>query len=91
MAIGVYFGPESFPVDKYDSTLKDLEDAGAGAPTGRLHHFALESPGGVHVFDVWESMETFEAFGATLLPILTAAGVNPGEPMISEIHNEIAG
>jgi hypothetical protein len=54
MAIGVYFSPESFPVDKYDSTLKDLEDAGVGAPTGRLYHCAMESPGGVHVFDIWE-------------------------------------
>jgi hypothetical protein len=91
MALGIYFGPESFPVDKYDSTLKDLEDSGAGAPAGRLYHFALESPGGVHVFDVWESKEAFEAFGATLLPILAAAGVDPGEPMISEVHNVIAG
>jgi hypothetical protein len=40
---------------------------------------------------VWESKETFEAFGATLLPILAAAGVDPGEPMISEAHNVIAG
>ena len=63
MAIGVYFSPESFPVEKYDSTLKDLEDAGAGAPAGRLYHFAMQSPGGVHVFDIWESQEAFEAFG----------------------------
>ena len=91
MAIGVYFRPDSFPVDKYDSTLKDLEDAGAGAPDGRLYHCAMEAPGGVHVFDVWESMETFEAFGATLLPILAKAGVDPGEPMITEAHNVIAG
>jgi hypothetical protein len=89
MAIGVYFSPESFPVDKYDSTLKDLEAAGAGAPAGRLYHCALESSGGVHVFDIWESQEALEAFGATLLPILAAAGVNPGEPMISEVHNVI--
>jgi hypothetical protein len=89
MAIGIYFSPESFPVDKYDSTLKDLENAGAGAPAGRLYHVAMKSPGGVHVFDIWESKEAFEAFGATLLPILSAAGVDPGEPMISELHNVI--
>jgi hypothetical protein len=93
MAIGVYFSPESFPVEKYDSTLKELEGAGAGAPAGRLYHCAMESPGGVgvHVFDVWESQEAFEAFGATLLPILSAAGVDPGEPMITEVHNVIRG
>ena len=91
MPIGVYFSPESFPVDKYDSTLKDLENAGAGAPDGRLYHCAMAAPGGVHVFDVWESKEKFEAFGATLMPILTAAGVDPGEPSISQIHNTIVG
>jgi hypothetical protein len=91
MAIGVYFAPDSFPVDTYDSTLTDLENAGVGAPSGRLYHCAMESPGGVHVFDVWESQEAFEAFGATLLPILSAAGVDPGEPMITEAHNVIPG
>jgi hypothetical protein len=91
MAIGIYFSPESFPVEKYDSTLKDLEAAGSGAPAGRLYHCAMESPGGVHVFDVWESQEAFEAFGATLRPILSAAGVDPGEPMITKVHNVIRG
>jgi len=91
MAIGIYISPESFPVEKYDATLKELEDAGAGAPAGRLYHCAMRSPGGVHVFDVWESQAAFEAFGATLLPILSAAGVDPGEPMIAEIHNVIRG
>jgi hypothetical protein len=91
MAIGVYFSPDSFPVDKYDSTLKDLEEAGVGAPAGRLYHCAMKSPGGVYVFDVWESMESFEAFGQTLIPILAAAGVDPGEPSISEVHNLIPG
>jgi hypothetical protein len=91
MALGIYFSPDSFPLDKYDATLKDLEDAGAGAPAGRLYHCAFASPGGVHVFDVWESQEAFDAFGETLIPILSAAGVDPGEPHIAEIHNIIVG
>ena len=91
MAIGVYFSPESFPVEKYDSTLKDLEGAGAGAPAGRLYHCAMESPGGVHVFDVWESQEAFDAFGATLMPILNDLGVDPGTPMVMQVHNVIVG
>jgi hypothetical protein len=91
MAIGVYISPESFPLDKYDSTLQELEDAGAGAPAGRLHHFAMTGEGGIDVFDVWESRAAFEPFGETLIPILTKAGVDPGEPMFSEIHNSIAG
>jgi hypothetical protein len=49
------------------------------------------APAGSTFFDVWESQEAFEAFGATLLPILSAAGVDPGAPMITEAHNVIPG
>jgi hypothetical protein len=36
-------------------------------------------------------MENFEAFGATLIPILTESGVVLGEPSVAEIHNSITG
>ena len=47
--------------------------------------------GEINVFDVWESQATFDAFGATLMPILTALGVDPGTPMIATVHNIIEG
>jgi hypothetical protein len=62
-----------------------------GPEAGRTHHFALESDGLIQVFDVWKSQETFEAFGATLLPILAELGVDPGESMVAPIHNIITG
>jgi hypothetical protein len=89
MALGFYITGKGFTQDKYDTTLAQLEEAGAGAPAGRLSHVALETDGEVQVFDVWESNEAFEAFGATLLPILTAAGVEINEPMVARVHNEI--
>jgi hypothetical protein len=91
MPNGYYFSPSSFPIDAYDKTLKDLEAAGVGSPAGRQYHFALEIENNIHVFDIWESQEAFEAFGATLLPILAAEGVDPGAPMVSPIHNVIVG
>jgi hypothetical protein len=57
MAIGLYFTPSSFTPERYDSTIKRLEEAGAGAPPGRLHHVALESGGLIQVFDLWDSEE----------------------------------
>jgi hypothetical protein len=51
-------------------------DVRAGAPAGRSHHIALQADGNIQVFDVWESQEAFEAFGATLIPILTGLGVD---------------
>jgi hypothetical protein len=38
------------------------------------------------VYDVWQSPETFEAFGATLMPILGEVGIDPGEPAVLTMH-----
>jgi hypothetical protein len=91
MAIGLYFAEGQFPAEKYDQAIRRLEDAGAGAPEGRTFHVALETNGEINVFDIWESQEAFEAFGATLIPILTELGVNPGTPMVTTVHNVIEG
>ena len=91
MALGFYITGKGFTQEKYDTTLGQLEEAGAGAPDGRISHVALETDGEIQVFDIWESQEAFEAFGATLVPILTAAGIELNEPMVARVHNEIKG
>ena len=91
MALGFYFTPGGFTPAIYDETLRKLEAAGAGSPPGRLYHVALSRGDLIQVFDIWESQETFAAFGATLLPIMSALGVDPGEPMVAEVHNVIVG
>jgi hypothetical protein len=91
MAIGIYFAESDFPADKYDEALARLEAAGAGAPKGRTLHVALETDGKINVFDIWDSQADFDAFGATLLPILAELGVNPGTPMPSPVRNTIKG
>ncbi len=91
MAVSLYFGSGTFSADQYDEAIKQLEAAGAAAPAGRLHHVAFESDANIRVFDVWESEEAFEAFGATLMPILTKLGADPGQPMVAPVHNIIQG
>jgi hypothetical protein len=91
MAISFYFTPKGFTPEVYDNVLKQLDAAGAAAPAGRLCHVGLESDGLIQVFDVWESQEAFDAFGATLVPIMTGAGVDPGQPMVAPVHNIIKG
>jgi hypothetical protein len=91
MALGMYFEPGSFTPERYDNTVKRLEEAGAGAPPGRLHHVAVETDGLIQVFDVWDSEESFRAFAATLIPIMTELGVDPGQPQVSPVHNMIRG
>lgn len=89
MALGIYFAHEGFTAEKYENALKQLEDAGAGSPKGRTLHVALDSGQGINVFDIWESQEEFDAFGATLVPILTELGVTLGEPMVATVQNVI--
>ena len=91
MALGIYFVHMGFTPEKYDKAIKKLEAAGAGSPKGRSNHFALESDGAIQVFDVWDSMEDFEAFGETLVPVLAELGVELTEPSIATIFNSISG
>jgi hypothetical protein len=91
MALGYYFASPSFSTEQYDEAIRRLDAAGAGSPAGRSYHCAFEGQGGLHVFDVWDSEETFAAFGQTLMPILTELGVDPGAPSIAKIHNIIVG
>jgi hypothetical protein len=91
VALGFYFTPKGFTTDKYDEAIRQLEANGAGAPEGRLYHVALERDGEVQVFDIWESQEAMDAFGAALVPVLGGLGVDPGEPMVQPVHNVIEG
>jgi hypothetical protein len=93
MAVGYYFAPENMSTDQYDQTMEKLEQAGAGSPDGRLVHVVFKDnrSGSLHVFDVWESEEKFDAFGQTLMPVLDELGIDPGQPEKVEVHNYAAG
>ena len=91
MALGIYFVHEGFTPELYGKAITQLEEAGAGSPKGRTLHVALESNGAIQVFDIWESQADFDAFGATLVPILTGLGVQLGEPMVATVHNVLNG
>jgi hypothetical protein len=45
MALGFYITGKGFTQDRYDTTLAQLEEAGAGAPAGRRSHVAMEMGG----------------------------------------------
>ena len=91
MPFAVSFSPVSMNTAKYDEVIRQLEAAGAGAPAGRLYHACYGAPDNLQVFDVWDSMESFDVFGQTLRPILQQVGVDPGTPSVQEIHNLIKG
>lgn len=91
MAFVFQFSPEAMSSRQYDECMVRLAAAGMDAPAGRLYHATYGPADRLRVFDVWDSRESFEAFGQKLMPILQELGVDPGMPDVAEVHNAIEG
>ena len=91
MSFVLTFTTPGMTADKYDEAVKKLDAAGAGTPKGRSYHVCYGDSNGVRVTDIWDSMEDFQAFGETLVPILQSLGLDPGQPDVQQVHNIIAG
>ena len=86
MALGIYFAVQNMSNEKFQSVHAALDAIGQAEPKGRTFHCGFDMGGdNIHVFDVWESQEDFEAFGQHLMPILAEREIDPGEPVIAEI------
>ena len=91
MALTITFTSVNMTTAKYDEVIRQLDAAGAGAPSGRLFHTCFGPPAALRVVDVWASQAQFEAFGAVLMPILAGLGVDAGAPDVQPQHNSIVG
>jgi hypothetical protein len=91
MALIVHFTPRGMDDRKYAEVLRRLQAAGAAAPPGRLHHTCYGEPKALRVTDVYDTAQSFESFGRTLVPILAELGVEVGQPEVIEVHNIIPG
>jgi hypothetical protein len=86
MAVAAYFHPKGLTLAQYNQARERLTDAGAGEPAGRLHHSSFGPDGDLMIFEVWDSAESFHAFGPTLMPILADLGIEAGAPDVIEVH-----
>jgi hypothetical protein len=90
MSIVVRFNPANLTTEKYDESLRRLEESGGFPPDGLDYHVCFGSEGSLHVSEIWDSREQLAAFGERLMPILTDTGIEfSGEPEIFEVHNSI--
>ena len=88
MSIVVRFTPTGLTKEQYDKTIRLLNERGALPPDGLDYHVCFGSDGNLLVSEIWDSQEKFEAFGATLMPILAEAGIQfSGAPQPFEVHN----
>jgi len=91
MTLIIHFEPKNMSSTTYAEVMRRLDAAGASAPRGRLFHSAYGPAEQLKVVDIWDTAENFQAFGATLVPILTALGVTLPEPVISPVNNIVRG
>jgi len=83
MALGIYFAHNGFTREN-TTTPSSSSMPPRRRARRRSYHVALETEGSINVFDIWESQEAFDAFGSTLVPILTGLGIELGAPMVAE-------
>ncbi len=78
--------------ETYDRVMETMSWDSSDLPAGLISHYASEMPGGVFIFDVWESAEDWQRFAETRLgAALEAAtdGMAPAiEPRFYPIHRE---
>lgn len=92
MSIVVRFEPsQSVSTEQYDEVVRRLEEGGDFPPQGLDYHVCFKVEGELRVSEIWDSHDAFEAFGERLRPMLSDAGIDPGEPKEFEVHNIIKG
>ena len=90
MSFVVRFSPTSLTAEKYDETVRILEEAGDFPADGLAYHVCFGSDGNLKVSEIWDSRAQFEAFGEKLMPILSDVGIEfSAEPEFFEVHNII--
>ena len=89
MSLVVRFNPTNLTTEKYDESLRRLEEAGVEFPPDGLdYHVCFGSEGNLRVSEIWDSQGKLEAFGEKLMPILADTGIEfSGDPEIFEAHN----
>ena len=90
MSIVVRFNPTNVTREKYDESVRRLEESGEWPPSGLQTHVLFGSEGDLKVSEIWDSREQLEAFGERMMPILTDIGIGfSGPPDIYEVQNLI--
>jgi hypothetical protein len=90
MSIVARFNPSNLTTDKYDESIRRLQESGDFPPDGMQLHVMFGTEGDLRVSEIWDSREAMDAFGERLLPLLSEIGIEfSGPPEIFEAHNTI--
>jgi len=92
MAITLLFEPKAGADLQYDSVMKEMKDQGIWPPEGMTYHVASGAGADFKVFEVWESEQHAQKFGALLMPILQKHKIELSrEPRPQAVKNTFKG
>jgi hypothetical protein len=63
----------------------DEKVTSGGPPEGLKLHTCFREGDKLAIFGVWDSQETFDAFGAKLIPIVKEMGIEMSPPQVVEM------
>jgi quinol monooxygenase YgiN len=89
MPIAVRIVPHKMSKAEYEEVIQELQKQGNGDPDGRVLHTSYGDDDEVHMFEVWESREQFDAHHEKLMDVLDGAGVDAGLVEVSQLQGHV--
>ena len=90
MAIIAMFEVSGATAEKYDEVIRQLTEIGLRVPDGQMYHICYGDRQHLQVIDVFESQAKLDAFGAKLMPLAHAMGIE-AKATVFEVYNIIDG
>lgn len=74
---------------QYDALNAELQALPGDTFAGCLSHVCVATDTGLEIYDLWESQEAMDKFGATIMPVAERMGLPqaPEPPASSPVHN----
>ena len=86
LPVAVHITPHNMSREDYDRVIAELAASGAGEPEGRRFHAAYGDDE-VHMFEVWDSPDQFDAHSDRLFAVIQGAGVDAGTVNVHPLHS----
>ena len=87
MPVAIHITPSHMSREDYERCIGELEARDAHEPDGRLFHAAYGEDH-VHMFELWQSREDFEAHRDRMFEALQCAGVDGGIVEMHPVHSD---
>ncbi|WP_328909613.1 hypothetical protein OG230_08995 [Streptomyces sp. NBC_00234] len=75
--------------DQYDALNAELQALPGDTFAGCLSHVCVPTDAGLEIYDLWESQEAMDKFGAVIMPVAEKMGMppSPEPPAALPVHN----